>query len=544
MDVSTASARKNSNHFPLVVIVTGLLLGTAAFWGVNKSILGLFHDDGIYAVVGKAVAQGDGYRIVSLPTAPAQTKYPFVYSYLLSWLWAIEPSFPQNIALLKALNVAIFVAIFFAAVYYYRRSSRGSTTAATVFGLVVCTNPIIFGFTDYVLSDLLLVLITLIALGSCAGINDAQASCSHFFTLAVIVGIACLTRSAALPLAFAGALHAFSFRGWRGAGWFLIALLVIVAPWLVWLSFHAQQPANPLFAYYIAYDLNGASTGDLAGWVSSRASILAGNGRHLLNMFDLFYLTPLLPGSGLLIGFFSLLGLIESARGNDPFLRALIISSVVLLLVWPFHPGRYLAPLAPVIVLFLFRGVLWGKSWLGARLADHWARQWLAQLAWCPVAVVLLLNGVWLSSFLLMTDDRTTRSLYGRRVPYGWRGFEESFAWIREHTVPETVLATAYDPMYYLYTGRRAIRPALHRPATYFYPYGEGKPDVGSVAEIKPQLAKLDVGYLIIDPMDGYAEGQATIKLLEDLVLTYGEQAEKVYASDDGKHRIYRIVGH
>jgi hypothetical protein len=63
--------------------------------------------------------------------------------------------------------------------------------------------------------------------------------------------------------------------------------------------------------------------------------------------------------------------------------------------------------------------------------------------------LILLLNGIWLSSYLLINDDGTTRGLYGSRVQYGWRGFEESFAWIRENTQPGALLASAYDPMYY-----------------------------------------------------------------------------------------------
>ncbi|MGH7816753.1 MAG: hypothetical protein ACREOR_05140, partial [Candidatus Binatia bacterium] len=182
------------------------------------------------------------------------------------------------------------------------------------------------------------------------------------------------------------------------------------------------------------------------------------------------------------------------------------------------------------------------QSWLEALLRDHWTRQWLAQLAWCPVVIILLLNAVWLSSYLLIRDERTTRGLHGNRVPYSWAGFEESFAWLRANARPDAVLATAYDPMYYLYTGRRAIRPARHRPATYFYPYGQANPDVGTVHEIKPQLEQLRVDYLVIDPLDGYAERKATLKLFGDLVEAFGPRAEQVFTSADGKHRIYRIA--
>jgi hypothetical protein len=59
-----------SRPFAAAVVVMALLLGGAALWGTNKKILGLFHDDGIYTVVAKLLYQGDGYRIISLPSAP------------------------------------------------------------------------------------------------------------------------------------------------------------------------------------------------------------------------------------------------------------------------------------------------------------------------------------------------------------------------------------------------------------------------------------------------------------------------------------------
>jgi hypothetical protein len=165
----------------------------------------------------------------------------------------------------------------------------------------------------------------------------------------------------------------------------------------------------------------------------------------------------------------------------------------------------------------------------------------LAGVVALPIALLLVLNGIWLSSYLLIRDDQTTRGFYGSRVKYRWRGFEESFAWVRQNASPESVLGTAYDPMYFLYTGRKSIRPALHRSASYFYPYGTPNPDVGTAAEIHPQMMKLGVRYLIIDPLDGYAEGQATLRLFDDIVNSYGQRAELVFTSSDGKHRIYEL---
>ena len=155
--------------------------------------------------------------------------------------------------------------------------------------------------------------------------------------------------------------------------------------------------------------------------------------------------------------------------------------------------------------------------------------------------LVLFLNLFWLSSFVLSKHPESTRGLYGSRSPYTWAGFEETFDWIRANTRPDALLATSYDPMYFLYTGRKAIRPALHRPATYFYPFGVVKPDVGSAQEIKPQLVKLGANYLIVDPMDGYAERHATLSLMNDLVESYGEHAQLVFTSADGLHKVFRL---
>ncbi|HWP22932.1 MAG TPA: hypothetical protein VNM15_01950, partial [Candidatus Binatia bacterium] len=269
--------------------------------------------------------------------------------------------------------------------------------------------------------------------------------------------------------------------------------------------------------------------------------VVAGNAGYLMSSFDLLYLLPLLPGLWAFVGGLTFLGVMASVLKKEIFLWCFFLSSLALLLVWPFHPARYLAPLAPILILFLFRGARVLEQWI---LSLDWElsfQELIAKVAWIPVMLIFPLQGVWLSSYLLIKDPQTTRGLYGNRLPYAWRGFEESFAWVRGNTRPDSLLATAYDPMYYLYTDRRAIRPALHRPATYFYPYGSARPEVGTVDEIKPQLDRLRVDYLIIDPLDAYAEGKATLKLLEELVRAYGDKARNVFTSSDGKHRIYAL---
>jgi len=541
MNVSSASTTTTPKSLTATVLAFALLLGGAAFWGIDKRIVGLFHDDGIYTVVAKAIAETNDYRIVSLPSAPPQTKYPFAYSYLLSWFWLLNPSFPDNIVLLKSLNVIILVAIFLVAFFYYQRCFGPSSVAGLVFGVLVCCNPIIFGFTDYVLSDLLLVLLTLAALNLSVQAGRDCTRSSRVLPLALIVGLACLSRMAALPLVLAGVAYTFTRNGWRPAAWFIAGVSLLIAPWLVW-SIQWQPPSDSLFNYYAAYDRGGTGGSSAMAAIERHWSIVQGNIYYLGDMLTMLYLTALLPGMGFLLAFFSLIGAIVHARRENMFAWTLLVSAIALLLFWPFHPGRYLAPLVPLFFWFLLGGIVWVASWIKAVLKDSPWGGVFSRLVWSAPIIVILLDGVWLSGYLLIRDDQTARGLYGRRMAYSWSGFEESFSWVREHTRPDAVLATAYDPMYYLYTGRQAIRPALHRPASYFYPPGSSQPNVGRVEEIKPQLMKLRINYLIIDPLDGYAEGKATLKLFDELIQSFGTEAEQVFTSTDGKHRIYRLA--
>ena len=216
--------------------------------------LGLFHDDGIYAVVAKSLSDGTGYRIISLPTAPDQTKYPFVYSYVLSWLWRLYPMFPDNIGLLKAANAVFLSAIFVFSYLFYRRRVKGEESEALLFAALVCINPVVFSFTDFTVSDILFLLLFL----SAFVIFDASEQCTSqpgsVTLLAVIVALGCLTRLAAIPLAMAGAVHFAWSRRYRDLTHYVLLVSLFIAPWWLWVRTHSNQTASSLLDYYVSYN--------------------------------------------------------------------------------------------------------------------------------------------------------------------------------------------------------------------------------------------------------------------------------------------------
>jgi 4-amino-4-deoxy-L-arabinose transferase-like glycosyltransferase len=81
-----------------------LLMFYCAVWATPAA--GLVHDDGIYIATAKAMANGDGYILPSLPGSPPQTKFPPLFPLLLSLAWRLNPRFPDNVPLLKIIPVA------------------------------------------------------------------------------------------------------------------------------------------------------------------------------------------------------------------------------------------------------------------------------------------------------------------------------------------------------------------------------------------------------------------------------------------------------
>src|ERR1700676_4443500 len=76
----------NSYRMPrrvwIIVAFLLLLLPSAQFAWRNRDMpnFGYLHDDALMFVTAQGIAQGNGYRISSLPEAPYQTKYPPLYS--------------------------------------------------------------------------------------------------------------------------------------------------------------------------------------------------------------------------------------------------------------------------------------------------------------------------------------------------------------------------------------------------------------------------------------------------------------------------------
>jgi hypothetical protein len=127
-------------------------------------VCGVYHDDAIYVSTAKALAEGQGYRLINLPDSPVQTKYPILYPGLLALIWKLWPRFPDNLAAMQYLTLvisatAIALAYLYLVRFYY--FPKGVVLAACSLSI---TSPTFLYFCGLTLSEMPFALVFISAL--------------------------------------------------------------------------------------------------------------------------------------------------------------------------------------------------------------------------------------------------------------------------------------------------------------------------------------------------------------------------------------------
>ncbi|MBI4513843.1 MAG: hypothetical protein HY702_07005, partial [Gemmatimonadetes bacterium] len=218
-------------------------------WAATDAPVGVFYDDGIYAVLAKSLATGEGYRYLNLPGQPPAVKYPPVYPFLLSLVWRWGPRFPASVAWMKALNGVWMAGTAALLVLYLRRRLRlpvGYAVAVPVLTLV--TVPVL-AFSTLLFSEPLFLVLGLAALYVA---DRSPLSVGAAALAGVFAGAAFLTRSVGATLVLGVVFGAF-LRGRRQGLAALSCAAAVSAPWVVWVALNASGLDPLLRGHYGTY---------------------------------------------------------------------------------------------------------------------------------------------------------------------------------------------------------------------------------------------------------------------------------------------------
>jgi hypothetical protein len=492
--------------FPDLAIALAVL--AAALLLTNPSATGYYHDDGIYLTTARSLAEGRGLRLDGVPGTPAPAKYPPIYPLALAAAWKANSDFPANLRLLKAVNaiaLALTILAFGRWLAGLPELSRASRLTVLV---LLATAPGFLSFADVVLAEPLYGMLVIAAL-------LAAKSSRRWTIAATFAALACLTRSVGVSLVVAILVPAVRHARWRALPAVVVAL-AIVAPWVLW-SLLAPAVPNELLDYYLRYETSAwqilAVDPGLAGQVfASNALALGVEAPRVWGLGSGFALLATVPLAG--IGVYRL---IKSA--DAPGLELYLPLYLALVLGHPFPFARYLVPLTPFVTAALVVGATCAARRIGP-------------VAWTPVVLALAVHVAWLAHFATVVPTGRHYEI-GRAVPYQWEGFDRTAAWLREHTRPDAVLASAHDQLYALYTRRKAIRPWLH-PVTLTRAAQQRRL---SGNDLLSDLRALGVTHLVVDPLlIGAEEDRANIRAVLD---AGGPRWHEVYRDQEGAHVVY-----
>ncbi|HEY9787967.1 MAG TPA: hypothetical protein V6D17_21440, partial [Candidatus Obscuribacterales bacterium] len=233
-----------------VLIVTGVLLTRSIL--IYNNLFGMYHDDGIYDVCAKALSNGSGYRIVSLPGEPWQTKYPIGFPLWLSLFWKLEQQFPANLVLMECFQAFLAVLSMLSVVLYLVATRKVTwALALTIFAACVLNKRFI-DFAPMLMSDLPCTCF----IGLCFFLAEKLAKglfkSGGAAALGASIGLAMLVRTQAIVIAAGSFFCLLLRRRFRPA---LIAMGtagLFVLPQMMWQASHQNRELT-FFSFYTNY---------------------------------------------------------------------------------------------------------------------------------------------------------------------------------------------------------------------------------------------------------------------------------------------------
>lgn len=416
---------------------------------------GIWHDDGVYVMLGRALAQGEGLRYVGVVGEPLAPKFPPLYPLFLAGIWTLNPDFPDNTLLLGGANLVVLAlaAALFAG--FARKVLGLSARAALAAAALAWLSPELWRVALVPLSEPLFLVTLILAFGVAARLEE-RPGLSWTVLFLLVAGGAVYTRTLGVALFLAGALALLlRRRPWLAAATFLGGAGIIL-PWLLWSGRAAETipaPLRDILGPYGSWWIREVVRAPVAygGYVVANAGQLAAEG---LSLFLPGVTGPLL-WLGLLLLPLLLLGFWEMARRTLVLPLGLGISLGVLLL-WPFQATRLLVPFQP----FLFLALL-----LGIRVVTKGSGGGGAGKRRLPRLAGRVVGAAWVVIFVVLAGYRLATGWPGKAYHIRSEDLVQAVRAVNEKTPPDAVVgAPELWPGIHLFTGRTVVPSARFLP--------------------------------------------------------------------------------
>jgi len=520
-----------------VALGIGMLVVFLGYWYMVFGVCGNYHDDAIYVSTAKAIAQGQGYRLINLPGSPVQTKYPFLYPALLAIIWKLWPSFPENLLAMQWLSLLTGAATVAFAYLYLVRFGYCIRGVALTAALLCATSPGFLFFCCATLSDMpfaLLSVLALWALDKHISVGCQSRTSQLFLGLLVALPFLCRTVGVVLPLV---GLIIVYFSG-RPVFWVAAGCLAGMFSWVFWVLVHIGSGGQDLLTTYYT---------DYVSWwflfgIGSVSHV------SFLNLMRLSTCKLGVEGFKMLLWYrnitvwlklgtlMSLATLVTMSRqlAKGRLLVWYIIMYLFVICLWPWPPYRFVVPILPFVLAYLLRSIWIVLTPLFSPLMRRYFPKVVASL-------MIMANIVLVYDYGMVR--RQTHYPYPYSVLRGpelsWASYSKVFEWIDKQCQPDDVIACPLDSMIYIYTGQRAFRPFIADSLSMFY--GADNSPTGTVEDLIKLVKAYKPRYLVHIPVPGSSAEEPFAELLREFLVTEPGWLQPVYVGDDPRFVIYEL---
>lgn len=540
--------RRTKGRLP-AVILSVLLLGAfflyLALLAPEK--FGAHYDDSVYVVTAKALAKGQGYRIVSLPYEPAQTKYPPFYPFLLSLIWRACPQFPQNLTAMMLLSVVATISFFGLTWRYLVKQGYATAWLALIVITLSVFNWRMMILATTASAEMVYAALSVVALYLAEKYEKEQRSWIGG-ALGVVIGLAFLTRTSGIALLIALAAYYILRRRLLGGLLPIAVVILFVLGWGSWCYINRTTAEGVNVAYYTSYlrDFNEVVSQLQSVHHQAKLTILPSIiGRNVLRFilvsvplcFGLPY--ELMQYFGFAFLFIAAGFLRHISRGLR-LLHLYVVSYLALHLIWPYPTySRFLLTVLPFVLFFLIAEVEILISLVREEVTTegHVARKLGA--AFVGLALILSLGAVLLFSSTNLYGSLASSSV--KKITGPPSEDKQAIEWINSNTDPSDVIVCSRDPMYYLYTGRKATRSFRVNSSEAVAFQGYQQADYDQAKLIFRIINESNGRYLIFTSSDFGYQSDSDPTGLKAVLEEYPKVFVPVFDSADSHSVIYRI---
>ena len=481
----THDTRAAARRWAPALALLALCLPTLLFVWSNRDVphFGVLQDDGMYLIDAKALAEGAGYRILSLPSQPYDTRYPPLYPLYLSLAWRETASYPAALTAAVMLSWLCLPMVLLLGYRWCVRQRFSVPITWLTLGLFAL-NPYVLFFVSNLGSEMMFMVFLLGAM-----LAAEREGWRWALFAGLLAAAAYLTRTSGIALLPAAIAYYYSKKQARGALWFALGMLPAVAGWAVWSRLHAapgQDVVTLCYTNYLGHYFTNVGRDNIG-------HVLARNTGALFEAMGSLVFPQMMDGwlaKGILwpLALATIVGCVRMVRRGYARLYALFgLVSAGMLLVWHYQPNqRFILPLAPLLLAGFCFAMVEGAAWVQRQPRG------LAVRGFAMVLALVLTGGL----VLQICMDVGVVPQLARNDRANARAYRSMYTWIARNLPADANILWQDDTALYLATGRHSVSYVV--PPREFEATGGDSGEAARFRGIDRYAREQHLGYVLV----------------------------------------------